>query len=123
MAKVLFSQEIYFPFQSISRLSAYLKLKGHSVDLIIGGGEKIVDHVKLTSPDLIAFSVLTPYRNHMLSSADALKKAGVQIPIIAGGYDITFLPQILEHSALDIICRGEGEQPLAELCDRIDAGK
>lgn len=121
MAKVLFAQEIYFPFQSIARLSAYLKKAGHAVDLVIGEGKEIVEHIKKSKPDLIAFSVLTPYRNHMLASAAAIKQAGIKIPIIAGGYDITFLPRILECSDLDIICRGEGEKPLTELCDRIDA--
>ncbi len=123
MAKVLFAQEIYFPFQSIARLSTFLKKAGHEVDVIVGEGEKVVEHVKKSKPDLIAFSVLTPYRNHMLASVAGIKKAGIEIPVIAGGYDITFLPDILEHSGLDMICRGEGEKPLTELCDRIDAKK
>lgn len=123
MAKVLFAQEIYFPFQSVARLSAYLKQAGHAVDLVIGEGKKVVEHIKKSSPDLIAFSVLTPYRNHMLASVSAIKQAGIKIPVIAGGYDITFLPEILEHSSLDIICRGEGEKPLTELCERIDTKK
>lgn len=121
MANVLFAQEMYFPFQSTARLSAYLKQKGHNVNLIIGDEEKIVKHAKETSPDLIAFSVLTPYRNHMLASVAALKKADIKAPLIAGGYDISFLPQVIEYSDLDIICRGEGEEPLEELCSRIDA--
>ena len=123
MAKVLFAQEIYFPFQSIAKLTAYLKREGQEVALVIGNEEKIVNHIKNTNPDLIAFSILTPYRNHMLSSAMAIKKAGIKIPIIAGGYDITFLPQILEHSDVDIICRGEGEKALTELCHRLDEKK
>lgn len=123
MAKVLFVQETFFPFQSIAKLSAYLKQAGHEVDLVIGDEKKVVTHVKSTSPDLIGFSVLTPYRNHMVSVAKAIKHSGIETPIIAGGYDITFLPQILAHSGLDIVCRGEGEAPLTELCDRIDAGK
>lgn len=123
MSKILFAQEIYFPFQSTARLSAYLKHKGHKVDLAIGNEDKIVGQVKNSKPDIIAFSVLTPYRNHMLASVSALRKAGINIPIIAGGYDITFLPQVLEYSGLDIICRGEGEKPLEELCSKIDAHK
>ena len=123
MAKILFVQEIYFPFQSIAKLSSYLKQAGHKVDLIIGEGNVIVEHINKTNPDLIAFSILTPYRNHMLSSVSIIKNAGIDTPIIAGGYDITFLPQMLEFSDLDIICRGEGEKSLAELCDRIDSKK
>ncbi|MBF0106973.1 MAG: B12-binding domain-containing radical SAM protein [Deltaproteobacteria bacterium] len=123
MAKVLFAQEIYFPFQSTARLSACLKKAGHEVVLSIGDERKIVEDVKREQPDLIAFSVLTPYRNHMLVCANAIKRAMITTPLIAGGYDITFLPQILEHSDLDMICLGEGEGPLTELCDHIDKGK
>ena len=122
MAHILFAQEIYFPFQSIARLSAYLKQKGHRVSLVIGNEAQIVREVKAKSPDLVAFSVLTPYRNHMLSSVAAIRESGINIPIVAGGYDISFLPQIIECCGLDIICRGEGEQPLAELCACLDAG-
>src|SRR3989338_8361551 len=123
MAKVLFVQEIYFPFQSAARLSAYLKQRNHEVYLVIGNEKKVLESVKKHNPDLIAFSVLTPYRNYMLALVDAIKRSAVKTPIIAGGYDISFLPQIIEHSWLDIICRGEGEEPLAELCDRLDAKK
>ncbi|MCK5214135.1 MAG: radical SAM protein [Candidatus Omnitrophica bacterium] len=123
MAKVLFAQEIYFPFQSIERLSAYLKHSDNEVDLIIGDEQKITEYIQKTNPDLIAFSVLTPYRNHTLACATSIKEAGIKTPIIAGGYDITFLPDILEYSDVDIICRGEGEQALKELCNRLDSGK
>ena len=123
MAKVLFVQEIYFPFQSIARLSAYLKQEGHEVDLVIGDGQRLVEHVNSTKPDIICFSILTPYRNHMLFCVNALREAGIKTLAVAGGYDITFLPQILEHCGLDIVCRGEGEQPLAELCDCVDNGR
>jgi anaerobic magnesium-protoporphyrin IX monomethyl ester cyclase len=123
MAEVLFVQEIYFPFQSTARLSAYLKQKGHKTGLVVGNEKKVIEAIKQKNPDLIAFSILTPYRNHMLSCAAAIKDAGIKIPIIAGGYDVTFLPEILESSDLDIICRGEGEEALSELCGRIDANE
>lgn len=123
MAKVVFVQEVYFPFQSTAKLSAYLKQNGHEVNLAIGDEKKVIDRLKKLNPDLIAFSVLTPDRNFMLSTVAAIKKAGIKAPTIAGGYDITFLPQIIEYSDLDIICKGEGEKPLSELCDMIDSKK
>lgn len=121
MARVLFAQEIFFEFMSTMALSAYLKRAGHQVDIVIGSEDTIVKYIKETNPDLIAFSILTPYRNFMLSASRAIKASGIKIPIIAGGYDITFLPQVLEHADLDIICLGEGGEPLVELCKRLDA--
>ena len=123
MAKVTFAQEMYFPLQSTQALSAYLKHAGHEVDLAIGSASEIVDYIKRNPTDLVAFSVLTAYRNHMLATADALKEAGIRTPLIAGGYDITFMPHILKYSALDIICLGEGGDPIVELCKALDEGK
>ena len=123
MTKVCFAQEMYFPLQSTQCLSAYLKDAGFETDVAIGTSEEIVDYIKETKPDLIAFSVLTAYRNHMLATSTAIKEAGIKTPIIAGGYDITFMPQILENSDLDMICLGEGGDPIVELTKAIDEGK
>ena len=122
MANVLFVQETYFPFQSVAKLSAHMKSVGHDVCLSIGESEKVIKEIREKKPDLIAFSILTPYRNHMLEVSSAIKAAGIDTPIIAGGYDISFTPEIVEHSDVDIICRGEGEQALEELCDMLDSG-
>jgi radical SAM superfamily enzyme YgiQ (UPF0313 family) len=123
MGKILFAQEMYFPLQSTQCLSAYLKDAGHETDVAIGTPEAIVKYISAAKPSLIAFSVLTAYRNHMLDTAAKIRQAGITIPIIAGGYDITFMPQILEHSALDAICLGEGGEPIVELANALEEGK
>ena len=123
MAHVIFAQEMYFPLQSTMALSAYLKKAGHTTDVAIGSPSKIVKYVKEKKPDLIAFSVLTSYRNHMLATVDSIKEEKINTPLIAGGYDITFMPQILENSNLDMICKGEGGDPIVELCNAIDSKK
>ena len=69
MIKICFAQEMYFPLQSTQALSAYLKDAGHQTDVAIGNTNEIVDYILNTEPDLIAFSVLTAYRNHMLASS------------------------------------------------------
>ena len=80
-------------------------------------------YCKEHKPDIVAFSVLTSYRNHMLATVDELKESNTEAILIAGGYDITFMPQILRNSNLDIICVGEGGDPFIELCKSIDQGK
>ena len=114
---------MYFPLQSTMTLSAYLKKAGHTTDVAIGSPSKIVKYIKAEKPDLIAFSVLTSYRNHMLAAVDALKEEKIDTPLIAGGYDITFMPQILGNSNLDMICKGEGGDPIVELCNALDSNK
>lgn len=122
MARVIFVQDIYYPYQSTARLAAYLKSHGHQALMAIGDDKKVISEIRAAEPDLIAFSVLTPHRNHLLTASRAIKAAGIDTPIIAGGYDITFTPEILENSDVDIICRGEGEEPLKELCNALDGG-
>ena len=116
MAHVIFAQEMFFPLQSTQVLSAYLKRAGHTTDVAIGSPSQIVEYAKKNKSDLIAFSVLTSYRNHMLACVDELKEAKIDSILIAGGYDITFMPQIIKNSNLDIICVGEGGDPMIELC-------
>ena len=123
MAHVIFAQEMYFPLQSTQVLSAYLKRAGHTTDVAIGSPSEIVRYCKKEKSDLIAFSVLTSYRNHMLATVDALKESKTDSILIAGGYDITFMPQIIKNSNLDIICLGEGGDPIVELCNALDDGK
>ena len=123
MAHVIFAQEMYFPLQSTQVLSAYLKRAGHTTDIAIGSPDKIVEFCKKRKSDLIAFSVLTSYRNHMLATVDALKETEIDSILIAGGYDITFMPQIIKNSNLDIICLGEGGDPIIELCKALDEKK
>ena len=66
-------------------------------------------------PDLIAISILEPTFSQALSMLDFI--ADYDIPIIAGGVFPTFAPeQTLAHRAIDIICIGEGEGALLELC-------
>ncbi len=123
MAHVIFAQEMYFALQSTQVLSAYLKKAGHTTDVAIGSPSDIVKYCKEHKPDIVAFSVLTSYRNHMLATVDELKESNTEAILIAGGYDITFMPQILRNSNLDIICVGEGGDPFIELCKSIDQGK
>jgi len=120
MAKIVFAQELYFPIQSTQCLSGYLKRSGHSTDVAIGSPSEILEYIEKSEVDLIAFTVLTTYRNHMLETIDVLKNNGVNIPIIAGGYDITFMPHIIDNADIDIICVGEGGEAIVELADCID---
>ena len=123
MAHIIFAQEMYFPLQSTQVLSAYLKRAGHTTDVAIGSPGEIVEFCTKNKSDLIAFSVLTSYRNHMLATVDELKEAKIDSILIAGGYDITFMPQIIKNSNLDIICVGEGGDPIIELCKALDERK
>ena len=42
---------------------------------------------------------------------------------VFGGPHPTFFPKLIEHPAVDVICRGEGEQAIVEMANKINAGE
>ncbi|HAK89639.1 MAG: hypothetical protein A2X55_04800 [Nitrospirae bacterium GWB2_47_37] len=52
------------------------------------------------------------------------RTAGLKIPTLLGGVFPTFAPElVMSHREVDMVCVGEGEQVIAELCDRMDKGR
>jgi len=84
--------------------------------------DDFVKKVESYSPDLIA-----------LSATEDMFELGVQllekvkhhkILTIAGGVFPTFAPNlVLNFDVIDIVCKGEGEIALVELCKRIESGR
>jgi len=74
-------------------------------------------------PDLIACSAtedLFPYAIKLLRNLRTKGKAKT----ILGGMFATFAPEkAIRYPEIDMICLGEGEYPLQELCQRIEKGK
>ncbi len=74
-------------------------------------------------PDLIGFS-LYGYTAHIAETlAKGAKAKFPEIPILYGGIEATLHPlHYVSLPHVDIVCTGEGEKPLLEMCNRIDAG-
>ena len=72
-------------------------------------------------PDLIAVS---GYFESYELAVKMLKKSNVKVPVIIGGIDPTVAPdEVISSDCCDIICIGEGELPITELCDRMVKGQ
>ncbi len=130
---------------SLQALSALLKANGHEVHLVydqalfddknylsikwlarlLDQKDLVLQRIIELEPDLVGFHVQTVQYLEMRKLAAALKKH-YRVPVIFGGIhphsaaDQVLLP---DDPAVDIICRSEGEYPLLELCNSIDAGK
>ncbi len=84
--------------------------------------EELRNKVETFQPDLIAISILEPTFVQAVSLLDAIQD--YKIPVVAGGVFPTFDPErVLSHPAVEIVCIGEGEGPLLELCKTMRSGK
>ncbi len=88
-------------------------------------GDVVEDFVKLVEsykPDLIGLSsieVTHPLGARLLNAVDH-----TGVPTIVGGPYATFAPEIvIREKGVHMVCIGEGEAPLVELCEKMRAGE
>jgi anaerobic magnesium-protoporphyrin IX monomethyl ester cyclase len=124
MARVLFLQNFWFEFLGTMYLSAVLKQDGHACDLLIEGGEKdFLGAIRACEPDLIGFYCTTGAHLWATETAARIKRELPGVRIALGGPHPTYFPDVVEHPAIDFVCRGEGEMAMRELARRLSAGE
>lgn len=124
MAKVVFIQDIVYEYFGVMYISSYIKKHGHDCDVFIEYEEKNwLESVRASNADLIAFSVLSGSYKWALEKAKIIKSE-LGLPVIFGGVHVFLNPdKTIKEEPVDIICTGEGEEPMRQLCDSIDRGK
>jgi len=111
----------------IASLSAILKKAGHQTNLIqftkeISNNE-FQEKIKALKPDLIGFSCTTHVFSFVQKYAQAAKEVS-QALIICGGVHPTVCPEeVIKDKNIDIVCRGEGDLVLLELCQKMEKGE
>ena len=74
------------------------------------------------NPELIAMSCTEDMFHLGIKLLNKVKY--LKIPTIAGGVFPTFAPKlVLSFDAIDIVCKGEGEEAITELCRRMEQKK
>lgn len=87
------------------------------------GKDQYQSAVKAHQPELVAFATRTSIFPFVQKYAGWTKEID-DIPTIAGSYHPTLEPQeTVDTPGIDIICVGEGERPLVELADALEAGR
>jgi anaerobic magnesium-protoporphyrin IX monomethyl ester cyclase len=114
----------YF-YSGIAQLSAVLKLRGNQTRLVHIvqpiQDQDFVSQVKAFDPQIICFSGASNYIESIARFSKLLVDAGINTLQVLGGIHATICPEkCLAIEGLNIVCRGEGENPLAELCDAIE---
>lgn len=116
-------------YVGIGLLSAILKREQHQTSLIhltniLIEREKFLARVKAESPELLAFSATTHTFSLVAKLASWLKEEMPDIPTICGGVHATLCPEeTLKSKGIDMICVGDGEIALTELCHRLATGQ
>ena len=115
-------------------VSAYLKRHGHNVRMIFMSSKRdtakpdfspalldaFIDQVR--EADLIGMSLMTNTFVRAGLLTEAIRKAGLKTPIVWGGTHPTVAPDESIEVA-DMVCVGEGERPMLELVETLEAGK
>lgn len=123
MARVVFVQDIIYEYFGVMYLSAYIKERGHFCDVVIEYAEKDwLAKVESLQPDIVAFSVLTGSYKWAVERAKIVK-AKLNVPIVFGGVHVFLNPlPTINEEPVDIVCTGEGEVALLNLCNAVDKG-
>lgn len=133
--KVVF---IYFDFmkgaggkyyEGIASISAVLKENNHSTQLFhvtdyedVGQFMEIYERL-YADCDIAAFSATSNAFYYVPECAQAIKGRFEDVITICGGTHATLCPaDVIRQEAIDIVCVGEGEYPMLELCDFLQAG-
>ena len=138
---------VLFYYRGIENLGvgycmSMLKENGHEIDLIFDPGlddnlfvkfphlawmnrhQELLERARGFKPDLIAMGCLTNLYPFATKMAEKLKEAMPEVPILMGGHHAQALPDyILENPNIDMVCIGEGEIALLELCNRMQRGE
>lgn len=125
---------------SIECLSAFLKENGHQTSLaydqalfddknyvcipwlyrLFDRKENCLRQIIDFNPDLIAFSVMSVTFQWALGMAELVRKY-LDVPIIFGGAHPSAVPDVvIRKDVVDMVCVGEGEEALLELCNSLE---
>ncbi len=116
-----------FPPIGIMSLSAVLKRGGHECILFDQANPEtpnavIVEAIEKQQPDLVGLSFLSttsyPYAKML---AREIRAAGSKVPLAFGGVFASLNAQLIKQQCpeVDFVCRGDGEQLILDLCERM----
>lgn len=119
MFKVAFLQEQYTPYPGIMTLAAVIKQEGYGCDVFIKSTrDDFIKQIIEYRPDLIGISFMTGSQTWVLQTIKKIKDIK-NIPVIVGGAHPTSCPEFINEEGVDILCVGEGEGAILELCQKM----
>ncbi len=124
MLNLTFAQNLPFPHFGLMSLSAVLQKHAISQSLIITNLEKKPARAILeTEADLLAFYCYSGFFEKILQICKEVKANRKNTLVIVGGPHPTFSPEIINEEGIDMVCLGEGEGAMEELCSKLINGQ
>ena len=99
-----------------------IRTAGHDVRMIGIDFNQACETIDDWKPDFIGYGVYTGYHTQQIEMNRRLKRKYNFISVFGGPHP-TFFPEMIEEEGVDVICRGEGEEAIVELINRIDKGE
>jgi|TARA_B100001971_G_C18232016_1_gene564537 radical SAM superfamily enzyme YgiQ (UPF0313 family) len=125
MARIAFCQNILVEFMGYMYMSSALKESGHIVEVFIDtkqNSNRFLNEVNKFNPDIVCFSILSPTVPWALRVSRKIKEH-IDTITIFGNIHAILNPGLIEQPGVDVLCIGEGEQPLKMLADRVQQGE
>ena len=125
MARVALCQDVMVEYMGFMLISSYLKQEGHTVELFFDdqtNEEKFIRELAEFQPDAVCFSILSPSVDWALRTSKLIKER-IGAVTVFGNVHAIVSPDFIGQPNVDIVCQGEGEYCMRELCDALDAGK
>jgi radical SAM superfamily enzyme YgiQ (UPF0313 family) len=122
--KVLFINE-YLPQEmlGIMWLSRAIKDAGHDAKALFIPDKQWLRKVVDYAPDVVCYSTTTGMHMYFADVNRQVKKVLPNAMAIFGGPHPTFTPEFLDTDGVDAVCRGEGEEAMVELLNKLEAGE
>ncbi|MFX1385155.1 MAG: B12-binding domain-containing radical SAM protein [Promethearchaeota archaeon] len=105
----------------IGILSALLKKNGHITAVFTSFDKDLINDIIKFNPDILGLSSSTTEHNYLYQVAEEVKNVKKDLLVVLGGPHATFFPEeIFKRDIIDIICRGEGDEAIVELANRLE---
>jgi anaerobic magnesium-protoporphyrin IX monomethyl ester cyclase len=117
-------QDVLMEYMGLMCISGVLKHAGHTVEVFFDdqlNEDRFMRELGAFKPDAVLFSVLSPSLPWSLRIGRRVK-SDIGALTVYGNVHIITTPQVIEDEGVDIVCLGEGEHPMLELCDALDRG-
>ena len=125
MARIAFCQDVVVEYMGFMTMAAVLKQAGHVVEVFVDPQtrpERFLAEVQAFRPDIVGFSILTPSVPWALTIARQVKAWPGVLTVFGNVHAMLNPDEVIAIDGVDIVCTGEGEYPLLELANAIDAG-